>query len=72
MGNWIEGNRIENLYVGVLVFGSDNTIGGIAEGAGNVIADSAFAGVAMSTSPGLRPASPKARWAAGSTSSCFP
>jgi CSLREA domain-containing protein len=47
MGNRIEGNRIENLYVGVLVFGSDNTIGGIAEGAGNVIADSAFAGVAI-------------------------
>jgi len=52
MGNWIEGNRIENLYVGVLVFGSDNTIGGIAEGAGNVIADSAFAGVAIQAGRG--------------------
>jgi CSLREA domain-containing protein len=47
MGNRIEGNRIENLDIGVLVFASDNTIGGIAEGAGNVIAETAFAGVAI-------------------------
>lgn len=45
--NRIEGNRIEHVEFGVLAFGSDNSIGGLSAGAGNVIAETSIAGVAV-------------------------